>query len=123
MSDGGTAARPTPLALPIRNAESVIRSRIHPGAKRCYQQGLGSNPQAGKLVILLRIAPNGDVDSATVSSNRGLSEEVAMCITTVARGAKFDAPGPSGSQISVPFDFRMQLSDGGMVSTPPSSSI
>jgi hypothetical protein len=28
----------------IANAEAVIRSQIHPGARRCYQKGLESNP-------------------------------------------------------------------------------
>jgi len=33
---------------------------------------------------------------------------VAACIAAVARRAKFDAPGASGSQISVPFNFIKQ---------------
>jgi hypothetical protein len=97
------------LSVPINNAEAVIRSQIHPGAKRCYQRGLESDPtQAGKLVILIKVAPSGEVDSATASSNTGLSAQVAACIAGVARRAKFDAPGANGSTISVPFNFVKQ---------------
>jgi hypothetical protein len=101
---GGSTA-----SVPVSNAEAVIRSQIHPGAKRCYQKGLESDPtQAGRLVILIKVAPSGEVDSVSVSSNSGLSAGVASCIQSVARRAKFDAPGPSGSQISVPFNFVKQ---------------
>ncbi|MDP9002002.1 MAG: AgmX/PglI C-terminal domain-containing protein [Myxococcota bacterium] len=97
------------MSVPVANAEAVIRSQIHPGAKKCYQRGLESDPtQAGKIVILIKVAPSGEVDTATVQSNSGLSPAVAACISAVARRAKFDAPGPSGSQISVPFNFIKQ---------------
>jgi len=96
-------------SVPVSNAEAVIRSQIHPGAKRCYQQGLESDPtQSGRLVILIKVAPSGEVDSVNVSSNSGLSSNVANCIKRVAGRAKFDAPGPSGSTISVPFNFVKQ---------------
>ncbi len=97
------------MSVPVANAEAVIRSQIHPGAKKCYQRGLESDPtQAGKLVVLIKVAPSGEVDTVTVQSNTGLSPSVANCIASVARRAKFDAPGPSGSQISVPFNFVKQ---------------
>ena len=71
----------SPMSVPVSNAEAVIRSQIHPGAKRCYQRGLESDPtQAGKLVILIKVAPSGEVDSASASSNNGLSASVAACI-------------------------------------------
>jgi hypothetical protein len=101
---GGSTA-----SVPVSNAEAVIRSQIHPGAKRCYQTGLNSDPtQSGRLVILIKVAPSGEVDSVSVSSNSGLSAGVAKCIQGVAGRAKFDAPGPSGSTISVPFNFVKQ---------------
>jgi hypothetical protein len=97
------------MSVPVSNAEAVIRSQIHPGAKRCYQRGLEQDPtQAGKLVILIKVAPSGEVDSASASSNTGLSASVASCIAGVARRAKFDPPGANGSTISVPFNFVKQ---------------
>jgi hypothetical protein len=101
--DGSTAT------VPVSNAEAVIRSQIHPGAKRCYQQGLESDPtQSGRLVVVMQVEPSGEVDSASVSSNSGLSASVANCIQKVAGRVKFAAPGASGSSISVPFTFVRQ---------------
>jgi hypothetical protein len=97
------------MSVPVSNAEAVIRSQIHPGAKRCYQKGLENDPtQSGRIVILIKVSPSGEVDSASVASNSGLSGGVAGCIASVARRAKFDAPGASGSTISVPFNFVKQ---------------
>jgi hypothetical protein len=118
-SAAGTAVKVVPIgdvqyggssmSVPVSNAEAVIRSQIHPGAKRCYQKGLESDPtQAGKVVILIKVGPSGEVDSANVASNSGLSAGVAGCIASVARRAKFDAPGANGSTISVPFNFVKQ---------------
>ncbi|MGH7437253.1 MAG: AgmX/PglI C-terminal domain-containing protein [Polyangiaceae bacterium] len=96
-------------SVPVANSEAIIRSQIFPGAKRCYQKGLESDPtQAGKVVILIKVAPSGEVDSASVASNSGLSPSVASCIVAVSRRAKFDAPGANGSTISVPFNFVKQ---------------
>src|SRR5580658_70405 len=97
------------MSVPVNNAEAVIRSQIHPGAKRCYQRGLESDPtQAGKIVIMIKVAPSGEVDSTSVASNTGLAAGVASCIASVARRAKFDPPGANGSTISVPFNFVKQ---------------
>jgi len=118
-TSAGTAAKVVPvgtvdlgassMSVPVSNAEAVIRRDIHPGAKRCYQKGLEADPtQSGKIVVLIKVAPNGEVDSASVASNSGLSAGVASCIASVARRAKFDPPGASGSTISVPFNFVKQ---------------
>jgi hypothetical protein len=118
-TNAGTATKVVPvgevqyggssMSVPVSNAEAVIRSQIHPGAKRCYQKGLESDPtQSGRIVILIKVSPSGEVDSASVASNSGLSAGVAACITGTARRAKFDAPGASGSTISVPFNFVKQ---------------
>ncbi len=97
------------LSAPLANAEAVIRRQIHPGARRCYQKGLDSDPsQSGKLVVSIRVAPSGEVESATISSNAGLSAGVADCIAIVARRAKFDPTGPGGATVVVPFGFFRQ---------------
>ena len=96
-------------SVPVANSEAIIRSQIFPGAKRCYQKGLESDPtQAGKLVIMIKVAPSGEVDSASVASNTGLAASIAACIVSVSRRAKFDAPGANGSTLSVPFNFVKQ---------------
>ncbi|MBV8956853.1 MAG: AgmX/PglI C-terminal domain-containing protein, partial [Solirubrobacterales bacterium] len=77
---------------------------IRPAATKCYEQRAASDPNEGRLFLLLKIAPSGDVATATVTSNTGLSEDVARCIVDAAGRAHF-APGASGSQMSVPFHF------------------
>jgi hypothetical protein len=97
------------MTVPVANAEAVIRSQIHPGARRCYQIGLESDPnQAGRLVLQMQIGPNGEVSATNVTANSGLSARVIGCIVRVAKRAKFDAPGPSGSILSIPFNFVKQ---------------
>jgi hypothetical protein len=119
VNGAGTATKVVPvgdvqyggssMSVPVSNAEAIIRSQIFPGAKRCYQKGLESDPtQAGRLVISIRVSPSGEVDSASPASNSGLSAGVAACIAGVARRAKFDPPGASGSTINVPFNFVKQ---------------
>jgi hypothetical protein len=100
--------RPT-FSVPVADAEAVIRTKIHPGARRCYQKGLELDPtQSGRLVVEIKVAPNGEVDTAAATANGGLSAAVVACIAQVAKRAKFDAPGPSGSTLSIPFNFVRQ---------------
>jgi hypothetical protein len=88
-------------SVPVSNLEAVIRSQIQPGAKRCYQRGLEADPtQSGTLVLLVRVAPNGDVESVNVDSNTGLSQPVANCTMKVAGRAKFDAPGTTPKKLA-----------------------
>jgi hypothetical protein len=98
---------PPLISAPIADAEAVIRTKLHPRAKRCYQQGLDLNPtQEGRLVIVMQVAPNGEVDLVRVESNAGLSAKVAGCIAGAARSVTFAAPGGGGSLVRVPFVFR-----------------
>jgi outer membrane biosynthesis protein TonB len=94
---------------PVPNAEATIHRLIEPGARRCYDNGLRVNPtQSGRLVLNLKIAANGEVDSADIAQNSGLSPDVAQCVRRVAKGARFDPPGPNGSLLSIPFNFLRQ---------------
>jgi hypothetical protein len=100
---------PPSVAGVLNDAEAVVRRQIHQGARHCYQRALESDPTlSGKLVLLLKVAPSGEVASASFSSNTGLNDEVARCIAGVARRARFEAPGPAGATIAVPFAFVRQ---------------
>lgn len=67
------------------------------------------NPtQGGKLVVSIKIAVSGEVDSVDITKNDGLSADVARCVARVVKGARFESPGPNGSVISVPFNFLRQ---------------
>ena len=97
------------MSVPVSNAEAVIRSQIHPGAKRCYQKGLESDPtQAGRIVILIKVSPSGEVDSASVASNSGLSGGVAAASRPWRAEPSSTLPERNGSTISVPFNFVKQ---------------
>jgi hypothetical protein len=96
------------MSVPVSNAEAIIRGQLHPRAKRCYQKGLESDPTlSGRIVIIIKVGPSGEVDSASPSVSGNLGS-IAGCIVGAARGLKFDPPGANGSTISVPFNFVKQ---------------
>ena len=63
---------------------------------------------AGKVVITAKVGPNGEVSSADVSQNSGLSQGVASCIARVIKNATFSAPGGGGSTLNIPVTFVQQ---------------
>jgi hypothetical protein len=93
-------------SVPMSNVEAVLRTQIQLGAKRCYRKGLEKDPsQSGTLVIVIKVAADGQVDSVSAESNTGLAAQVWACTAAVAHGARFDAPGGNGATITVPFHF------------------
>jgi hypothetical protein len=102
----GTGAIST--SAPVANAEATI-ARLRPGFRSCYNKGLANDPSmAGKLVLAIKIAPNGDVSNVSKVGGSGLSPDVEACIMRKARNATFDAPGGSGSTVQVPVTFVRQ---------------
>lgn len=100
---GGSSA-----SVPVSDADRVIAS-LRPRFRQCYQTGLTSDPgMSGKVIISAKVSPNGEVQSADVSSNTGLSPTVASCIAGVVKRAQFNAPGGGGSTLSIPVTFVQQ---------------
>lgn len=100
---GGSSA-----TVPISDADRVIAG-LRPRFRQCYQTGLNSDPSmAGKVVITAKVGPNGEVSSADVTSNSGLSPGVASCIAGVVKRAQFNAPGGGGSTLNIPVTFVQQ---------------
>lgn len=100
---GGSSA-----TVPVSGADRVI-ANLRPRFRQCYQTGLNSDPSmSGKVVISAKVGPNGEVSSADVASNTGLSPSVASCIANVVKRATFDAPGGGGSTLSIPVTFVQQ---------------
>ncbi len=100
---GGTTA-----SVPVSDADRVIAG-LRGRFRNCYQQGLNTDPSmAGKVLISTKVAPNGEVSSADIVQNTGLSPSVAQCIANVIKRAQFSAPGGSGSTIQVPVTFVQQ---------------
>ncbi len=100
---GGTSA-----SVPVSDADRVIAG-LRPRFKQCYQVGLNSDPNmSGKVVISAKVGPNGEVSSADIASNSGLSPTVASCIAGVVKRAQFNAPGGGGSTLQIPVTFVQQ---------------
>lgn len=100
---GGTTA-----SVPVSDADRVIAG-LRGRFRNCYQQGLNTNPSmSGKVLISAKVAPNGEVSSADVVQNTGLSAEVAQCISKVVKRAQFSPPGGGGSTLQIPVTFVQQ---------------
>ncbi|MBX3227221.1 MAG: AgmX/PglI C-terminal domain-containing protein [Labilithrix sp.] len=100
---GGTSA-----TVPVSGADRVIAG-LRPRFKQCYQVGLNSDPNmSGKVVISAKVGPNGEVSSADIASNSGLSPSVANCIAGHVKRAQFDPPGGGGSTLQIPVTFVQQ---------------
>ena len=100
---GGTTA-----TVPISDADRVIAG-LRARFRSCYQTGLNSDPSmSGKVLISAHVGPNGEVTSADVASNSGLSPGVASCIAGVVKRATFSAPGGGGSTLQIPVTFVQQ---------------
>jgi hypothetical protein len=94
--------------VPVANAERTV-AKLHAGFRSCYNQGLQSDPgMSGKVMVSAKIAPNGEVASADVAQQTGLSTGVVECILRRVRAAQFDAPGPNGSTIKIPITLVQQ---------------
>jgi hypothetical protein len=100
---GGSTA-----TVPVSDADRVIAG-LRPRFRQCYQTGLNSDPSmSGKVVVTAKVGPNGEVSSADVTSNTGLSQSVASCIASAVRRAQFNPPGGSGSTLNIPVTFVQQ---------------
>jgi hypothetical protein len=99
----GSVSVPSPLA------ETVVRGQINPAAKSCYEKDADSkSKRPGRLVMLIKVAPAGGIDSVSVLRNIGVSPSVASCIMAAAGAAKFAAPGPNGAMVHAAFAFPAQ---------------
>ena len=105
---GDVSVGSSSASVPVSGADRVIAG-LRPGFRACYNTGLQSDPtMAGKVTISVKIGPNGEVSSADVANNSGLSDGVANCIARKLRNAQFDAPGGGGSVMQVPVTFVQQ---------------
>lgn len=104
---GDAQIQGTTASVPISDADRVIAG-LRGRFRACYQQGLNSDPtMSGKVVIQARVGPNGEVQSADVASNTGLSPAVASCIARHVRNAQFTGNG-QGSTLNIPVTFVQQ---------------
>jgi TonB family protein len=85
--------------------------RAHVGDVRtCYQAGLKRNPALeGRVLVLFRIDPMGDVVNAQAQSSTLGDQSVESCILAAVRRWKFDKPeGDVPVIVTYPFVFRAE---------------
>ncbi len=98
----------TTATVAVANAGAVVAG-LRAGFRSCYNQGLNTDPtMSGKVMLSVKIAPNGEVSSADPSGNTGLSAGVVACLVRKVKNAQFDAPGPTGSTLQIPITFVQQ---------------
>jgi hypothetical protein len=111
--DGGDALS----RVPIGQMESVIRSQFFPRARRCYQRRLETDPEEeGRIVIKLKVDPDGAVAEVETLSNTGLSAETEACMLRSAKLANFGCN--PGGVIQIPINFIHQRPDAGLLVLP-----
>ncbi len=94
------------MSGPAPRAETVVRGQINPAAKSCYENDPDSKSKSpGRLVMLIKLTPAGDIDSVDVSNNVGVSPAVASCIAAAAGAARFAPPGAKGTTVRAAFTF------------------
>jgi hypothetical protein len=99
--DSDDAAPPPDPAV-----DAIVHSQIEPEATRCYAKGLEKNPkQSGTVVLIVKVLPDGKVDTVSAGADGALGVETVDCIQWVVKRAVFDPPGDAGRMIRVPFTF------------------
>jgi hypothetical protein len=88
----------------VADADRVVAG-LRARFRHCYQRGLASDPRmSGRVVLDAKLERNGEVASATVQSNSGLSPTTAECLASVLKRSQFSAPNAE-VHIKVPVTF------------------
>ena len=86
----------------VGNASRVVAG-MRAGFRRCYTQGLSSNPEmSGSVRVTARIGPGGEVQSVQASPSGSISGAVANCIAGRVRSAQFDPPEGGAATVVIP---------------------
>jgi hypothetical protein len=84
---------------------SAVASRAS-AARPCYERALRVNSALqGKLMVSVRIDPQGNVCGASVSQDAIHSPEVTNCVLGIFRSAKFPAPAGGCMDYNIPLSF------------------
>ena len=90
----------------INNALSSAVSARAGAARPCYERALRVNSSLqGKLTVSVRVDPQGNVCSASISQDAVHSPEVSNCVTGMFRSAKFPAPTGGCMDVNIPLNF------------------
>ncbi len=81
----------------VNNAQRVV-SGMSAGFRRCYMNGLASNPEmSGSVRVTARIGPGGEVIGVTATPSGTITGDVASCIASRVQSAQFDPPEGGGT--------------------------
>jgi TonB family protein len=90
----------------INNALSSAVSARAGAARPCYERALRVNASLqGKLTVSVRVDPQGNVCSASISQDAVHSPEVSNCVTGMFRSAKFPPPTGGCMDVNIPLNF------------------
>jgi hypothetical protein len=90
---------------PPGDAREVV-ARMKPRFRRCYQNGLKSNPNlAGSLVFKVDVGAKGDVTRVRMITGRGDLGSIVECLKGVVSGARFAQPDGGSTTITIPITF------------------
>jgi TonB family protein len=90
----------------INNALSSAVSARAGAARPCYERALRVNSSLqGKLTVSVRVDPQGNVCSASISQDAVHSPEVSNCVTGMFRSAKFPPPTGGCMDVNIPLNF------------------
>ena len=90
----------------INNALSSAVSARAGAARPCYERALRVNSNLqGKLTVSVRVDPQGNVCSASITQDAVRSPEVSNCVTGMFRSAKFPPPTGGCMDVNIPLNF------------------
>jgi TonB family protein len=90
----------------INNALSSAVSARAGAARPCYERALRVNSALqGKLTVSVRVDPQGNVCSASITQDAVHSPEVSNCVTGMFRSAKFPPPTGGCMDVNIPLNF------------------
>ena len=91
----------------VANASSVV-ARMRGRFRRCYQQGLNSNPEMqGSVTLVAKIGPNGEVRGVGGGGGGSLGPIVG-CLKAVVGSGAFAPPDGGGASVTIPITFVKQ---------------
>ncbi|MCW5837743.1 MAG: AgmX/PglI C-terminal domain-containing protein, partial [Labilithrix sp.] len=121
-SDVANAAAVRPGTLTIEHGiaadevQRVVRGNV-PRLRACYAAELARSPStSGRLAIRFTVEPSGAVRAADLVEAPG-GDAFRGCLSTVAKGLRFPAPGSSDARFTQTFD--LVGGDQGVANAPP----
>jgi len=92
----------------VSDASRVVAA-MRAGLRACYTKGLQENPDIeGKIVLILKVGPAGQVLSVTANKTGNLPPEVIDCVKARATSATFSPPQGGAAVVQVPVSFVKQ---------------